>query len=626
MTLNLMSSNRSRVAPLFCALLLSCQAEHKAVPVTPAPVAVGAPAAPATLATQPGALRITIVGTNDLHGWVMGQVERFPRGEIRFGGVATFASFVNVLRADNPDGVVLVDAGDLFQGTLMSNLTEGGVVIEALNQLRYDAAAIGNHEFDYGPVGPVSAATQATMDPFGALKARIGQAKFPLLSTNIYETNTGFRPTWLPSDGTTIVERHGLKIGIIGLTTPQTPTVTLPINVQTLKFRPLASEALAAATRLREKGVDLVVGVVHAGGKCGDCSNMHDTSSCDVDAGEIFEMMKGLPEGTLDAVVAGHTHAQIAHMVNGTPIVESWALGKYFGIIELAVDPQTKKVIPSRTQIYSGIEICETWDIDSKSCDPRKLRPRADAVTPVQAKFRGQVIRQDQTVLQAMQPSEQAVVELQQKALGLTVPAQLGRVYEGESELGNFLADSLRAMSKADVALMNPGGLRADLKPGALTYGGVYEVIPFDNAVAVLDLTGEQLERLLQAAFGSKKGVFQVSGIEVKLSRCVVPDRLRGFTMAGGKKWDATKKYKVALPDFLARGGDGLAPVLATIDPTQVDLGENKGSNIRDDLIAWWQNKKETFKAPKGGRVTFVDSAESCSQSNRTESNNLGGP
>ena len=89
-------------------------------------------------------------------------------------------------------------------------------------------------------------------------------------------------------------------------------------------------------------------------------------------------MMKGLPEGTLDAVVAGHTHAQIAHMVNGTPIMESWALGKYFGVIELAVDAETKKVIPGRTQINSGIEICETWDIESKSCDPRKLRPRAD--------------------------------------------------------------------------------------------------------------------------------------------------------------------------------------------------------------------------------------------------------
>ncbi len=608
--------NRSSL--VLCALILSCQttreAEHPAVPLK---ADASSPATPA-VSNQP--LKITIVGTNDVHGWVMGMKERFPRGEIRYGGVATFAAYVQALRRENPNGVVLVDAGDMFQGTLVSNLTEGGVVIEAFNHLGYDAATIGNHEFDYGPVGPISAATLVTMDPFGALKARIAEAKFPLLSTNIYEANqAGTRPSWLPSDGTLIIERHGLKIGVIGLTTPQTPTVTLPINVQTIKFRPLGSEALAAATRLREKGADLVVAVVHAGGRCDDCSKKEDLSSCDLDAGEIFEMMKGLPEGTLDAVVAGHTHQQIAHMVNGTPVMQSWALGRYFGVIELAIDPTTKKVIPGRTQINSGIEICETWDIETKSCDPKKLRARADQVTPVSAKFRGQIIRPDQTVLQAMQPAEQAITELQEKALGLTVPRALGRVYEGESELGSFLADSLRAMSKTDIALMNPGGLRADLKEGPLTYGTVYEVVPFDNAVAILDLTGEQLDRLLTAAYGSKKGVFQVSGLEVKLSRCVVPDRLRGFSLPGGKKIDPHKKYKVALPDFLARGGDGLAPVLATIDPSQVDLAENKGSNLRDDLIAWWQTKKETFKPPRTGRVTFVDSGETCSTATRTD-------
>ena len=82
----------------------------------------------------------------------------------------------------------------------------------------------------------------------------------------------------------------------------------------------------------------------------------------------------------------------------------------------------------------------------------------------------------------------------------------------------------------------------------------------------------------------------------------------------------------MALPDFLARGGDGLAPVLATIDPSQVDLGENKGSNIRDDLISFWQSKKEGFKPPKGGRVAFVDSGENCSTSNRTDSTSTSAP
>lgn len=551
------------------------------------------------------AIRLTIVGTNDVHGWVMPQLEHFPSADIRHGGLAALSSYLKVLRADNPGGVVLVDAGDLFQGTLMSNITEGQVVIEGFNLLHYDAAAIGNHEFDYGPVGPVSA-SRPGMDPFGALKARIAQARFPLLSTNIYEADSGLRPSWLPGDGSVIVERAGLKVGIMGLTTPQTPTTTLPINVASLKFGRLAPEALTTATALRKRGADLVVAVVHAGGKCGSCDQPHDLSTCDTGSGEIFEMMKGLPEGTLDAVVAGHTHQQIGHFVNGTPIIESFALGNYLGLIELYVDPATKKVRGDKTQIHAAVPVCETMDEATQTCDTRLLHDKQGLVKAVPASFRGVPIVPDEAVIAAMAPAKQRVAELQDKELGLAVPSALGRSYEAESPLGSFLADSLRAMTKADVALLNPGGLRADLKRGALRYGAVYEVIPFDNQIASLDLTGEELTRLLGAAYGSKKGVFQLSGLEVTIGSCPAPDRLKSVRLPGGKPVDPAAHYRLVMPDFLARGGDGLGPVLATIDPARVDLGDARGSNLRDELVTFWQEQQEAFKPPAAGRVTVA--------------------
>lgn len=594
---------------LCCVLALSC-ATPQEKPVAPAmppepvsPVAARAP--------ERSPIRLTLVGTNDVHGWVMTQEASFPNGKIRYGGIATFAAYLKVLREDNPGGVVLVDAGDLFQGTLMSNVTEGEVVIDAFNLLQYDAAAIGNHEFDYGPVGPVSAATQPSMDPFGALKARIAQAKFPLLSTNIYEADTGLRPAWLHTDGSLIVERRGVKVGIFGLTTPQTPTVTLPINVASLRFGALATEALTAAKRLREAGADVVVSVVHAGGRCEDSSHAEDSSSCDLDSGEVFEMMKGLPEGTLDAVVAGHTHAQIGHFIKGTPIIESFAYGRYFGMIELYLDPQTKKVLPQKTLIHSGIEVCETVDQATQGCDPRRLKALDAPVTSVHARFRGREIAPDATVLAALKPAEQRVAELQEKDLSLKVPVALGRNYENESALGSLLADSLRALTRADVALMNPGGLRADLAAGTVKYGAVYEVMPFDNQIATLDLTGEQLQRLLAAAYGSKKGVFQVSGLEVKLHRCPGPERLAKATVKG-KPLDPAGKYKVVMPDFLARGGDGLAPVLATIEPARVDFGDARGSNLRDELVDHWQAQKTPLRPPRPGRIAFVDDGAEC--------------
>ncbi len=566
----------------------------------------------ATGAKGAAPIRLTLVGTNDWHGWVMGQSDTYKNGDIKAGGAPTFAAYLKILREDNPGGVVLVDAGDLFQGTLMSNNTEGSVVIDAFNLLGFDAAAIGNHEFDYGPVGPISAATQPDMDPFGALKARLAQARFPMLSANIYVESTGLRPSWLPGDGTVLIERKGVKIGIIGLTTPQTPSTTLPINVASLRFSPMPPETLGAAQRLRERGAELVIAVVHAGGRCGDCTKPHDVSTCDLYTGEVFELLNSLPPGTLDAVVAGHTHAQISHFVNGTPVMESFALGRFFGLTELYVDPVTHKVVKDLTTIHSGVEICETQDQISHSCDSRRVRPHADVVKPEAVTFRGQTITADENVLVAMRPAEKRLQELQEQELGLSVPSTFGRNYENESALGSLVADSMRDMIKADIAIMNPGGLRADLKKGPLKYGAVFEVFPFDNTVATVEVSGEQLERMLAAAFGSRKGVFQVSGLEVKLDRCPAPDRFKGATLSGGKPIEKDKHYKVVMPDFLARGGDGLGPFLNTIDPGQVDLGERRGNNIRDELVTYWQEHREAFQQPKSGRVAFLGDGSAC--------------
>jgi 5'-nucleotidase len=587
---------------LVCCLLAAC--------VTPQPAQVAAAAAPAT-APIDSALHLTIVATNDQHGWVMPQVEKFGTAEIRGGGSAVMASYVKAIRAANPGGVLLFDAGDLFQGTLVANLSEGAVVIDAMNAIGYDGAAVGNHEFDYGPIGSVSVATQANVDPFGALKARIAQAKFPLLSTNIYESSTGRRPGWLPGDGLLMIERKGIKIGVFGLTTPQTPVTTVPVNVASLRFGSLAPEALTASKQLREKGADVVIALVHAGGKCAKWDQPDDTSSCDEKTGEIFDMMRGLPPGTIDAVVAGHTHAVMAHRINGTPVIETYGLGRFFSTIDLYLDPATHKLISNRTVLTPLIPLCETVDASTGSCDPRVLRGKTD-VAAVPATFHDAKIVADTEVATLIEPALAKVRSQQEQKLGLKVPKTLGRDYENESVLGSFLADSLRGVEKADVALLNPGGLRADLKAGEVTYGSVYEVLPFDNAISTLTLSAEELTRLLRAAYGSRKGVFQLSGIEVMLSRCPTSDRLKQVTVAG-KPLDANKKFRVVMPDFLARGGDGLAPILSTIEPEQVDLGENRELNLRDALVEFWKKKKEPFESPKAGRVSFLADGDKCS-------------
>ncbi len=594
------------IRQLMLAAALACAAckttEPKPEPAPPAPSTAPAAAQPAT--TEP--VHLTLIGTNDIHGWVMSVAEN----GVRAGGLAAFATYLDVLRKENPGGVLLIDAGDLFQGTLASNLSEGEVVIAAMNALSYDAAAIGNHEFDFGPVGPHVTVHDPEEDVFGVLKARIAQAKFPLLSANIYEGDSKLRPEWLPGDGTLILERKGIKIGLVGLTTPQTPQTTMPINVASLRFAPLAPEAETAAHRLREKGAAVVIAVMHAGGKCGQVTDPYDTSSCDIESAEVFTMLSALPPGTFDAVVAGHVHATIGQFFQRTPVIETPGMGKAFGTIELWVDPVTKSVKTALTKLQPVQPICEIVDEATQSCDARALKGKD--VKPVGAVFHGTPIAPDATVARIIGPALDKVTELQNKRLGLKVLSPLGRNYEAESTLGSFLADSLRGMEKADVALVNPGGLRADLKAGELTYGAVFEVMPFDNAVATLTLSGEELTRLMKAAYAGRKGVFQVSGLQVKLSKCVTPERLKGLTLEGGKAIAPAGTYRVVMPDFLARGGDGLAGVLTTIDPSRIDLGQNRELNFRDAMVAFWQNKKAPLEAPKLGRVTLVSDKEKC--------------
>ena len=561
--------------------------------------------------TAPEPIHLTLIGTNDIHGWIYPQKARLPDGtELSEGGLAVFAGYLAVLRQKNPGGTLLLDAGDMFQGTLASNLTEGAVVIDAMNRLGYAAAALGNHDFDYGPVGPSPVALGPGEDPLGALKARLKQARFPILASNVSDESTGQRPGWL--QGTTLLEVKGVRIGIIGLATPSTPNVTNPVNVQTLRFGALAPEAQSAARSLREKhGAELVFAVVHAGGKCARWQDPRDLSSCDVDDGEIFEMLGSLPPRTLDAVVAGHTHAPLAHFINGVPVIETWGLGRYFSIIELAVDSVKHRVQEAKTRIVPGIPICELVDQKLQTCEARRLKDRTD-VTLVPATFLGEPIRPDEEIARLIAPPLSRVAEVQDRPLGIVTQAPLTRNYEAESPLGTALADALREREKADVAILNPGGLRADLRAGQLRYGDVYEVLPFDNTVATLTLTAEELRRLLVAAYGARKGVFQISGLRVQLSSCPGETRLRSYTLENGKPVQFDRTYKVVMPDFLARGGDGLRSVMASLAPESIDLGEGRPENFRDAIIAHWKSKKGPLVPPKLGRVQFVGESSGC--------------
>ncbi|WP_163779982.1 bifunctional metallophosphatase/5'-nucleotidase [Myxococcus vastator] len=561
-----------------------------------------------TRAAPPEPIRLTLVGINDFHGQVEPHRTPLKDGQVvEEGGAATLAAYVARLRADNPGGVVLLDAGDMFQGTLPSNLTEGAVVIDVYNHLGVDAAAIGNHEFDYGPVGPGSMARRPGDDPLGALKARIGQARFPLLSANLRDAATGAAPAWTGNDGTYLMEVKGVKVGILGLSTEDTPKVTNPANVTSLRFLPLAPAALEASRSLRARGAEVVVAVAHAGGKCADLSNPRDTSSCDLGDAEILSMLERLPPGTLDAVVAGHTHQTMGHFFAQVPIIETTGLARSLGVVELFVDPASRRVLPERTRIQAAIPLCAKVDATQGTCDGRRLRNEPQ-VRLEPASFMSEPVVPDARVAPLLAPALDLARQAQNRQMGLVAATPLARGYKEESALGNLMADVLRASAKADVGLMNPGGVRANLPAGPLTFGQVFGLLPFDNTVAVITLTGPELEQLLSLAYGNAMGsIFAVSGLEVTLERCPGTERLASVALTGGQPLvsDDRTLYRVALPDFLARGGDGLEPLLRTVPPERIEMAPVNGLDLREALIAYGKARGGTLDAPELGRVHY---------------------
>jgi len=491
--------------------------------------------APSTHAADAGApesvphVTISIVGTNDLHG----HIEALPR----LGG---YIANLRRERARTGGGVVLVDAGDMFQGTLESNLNEGAAVVRAYNALKYDAAAIGNHDFDFGPVGPATGPRAPGDDPRGALKARAAEARFPFLAANLVDEKTGALPRWPNVGGTTVVASGGVKVGIIGLANAGTAFMTLPANFAGLRALPLAPVVGAAAADLRRRGCALVIVVAHVGGSCTQFTAADDASSCDA-GGEIFQLARALPAGTVDAIVAGHTHAGIAHRIAGIPIIEAYDKGFGFGRID--IDLSLSKDRP--TILGSSI---------------RPPHPVPKPGTPLAERYEGADVLPDHAVETAIAPALAAARRQRDQKLDVTIARPIAPAYAAESALGNLFADLMRAAHpKADVALTTGGSLRAVLPTGILTYGQLHEALPFDDRFVTIPITGADLSATVARNLGRAGGVVSLSGINASAA-CVDGALQVSLKRADGKPVAADERLTLITSEFLATGGADVLP------------------------------------------------------------------
>jgi len=537
--------------------------------------------------TGPGpdtaAITLSIVSTNDVHG---GIVPRDGRGGLPLLG--GYLRNLRAARARDGGAVLLVDAGDMWQGTLESNLTEGAPVVAAYNALGYAAAAVGNHEFDYGPIGPETTAKSGGDDPRGALKARAREARFPFLAANLLDASTGAPVKWPNVVPSLMTNAAGIQIGIVGVMTREALTTTIAANVQELAVAPLAATIAAEARSLKAKGASVIVVAAHAGGRCTEFDEPTDLTSCET-ASEIFEVARQLPPRLVDVILAGHAHGGVAHEVNGIAITSAFSGGRAFGRIDVQVHRRSGAVMGRR--IFAPRDLCNRQNARTGRCDPADP-DRAESP----ASYEGAPVRPDRAIQRILASAVREAEKVKTASVGVLLETPLPRGDAPESALGNLFTDAMREATGADVSLLNVrGGLRADLPAGPLTYGSLYEALPFDNRLVRLRLTAAGLKRVLIAQLQAKTIAIGFSGIHVEAACAgdAVAVKLRD---ASGQPIADDVELTIITSDFLATGGDAiLSPVMPPLGFAPAD-----DELMLRDVVADWLRAR-------GGRVRAGD-------------------
>ena len=481
---------------------------------------------------------LRVLETSDFHGAILpGPPERRTRRTI--GGSAVLAAHIARLRAENPQGTVLIDGGDLFQGTMISNLQFGRPVVEQMNALGYAAAAIGNHEFDW------------TAD---TLARRVREMRFAMLGANMTQKKDGRRPRWARAD--TVLTLRGVKIGVLGLCYRFTPTVTLAANVAHLKFADDSTTAarLVPALRKRESpDVVLVVGHIPA----------ETDSTRRANSGDLLRLARAIPG--VDAWFGGHSHNRVLDTIAGVPVMIPGSHGQIVAVCDLVVDPVAHRVVERSARLVTTY---------------------ADEVEPDSA-MAARVARWNANVA----PLAALPVGRNARLLGRGGP---------ESAIGDLVCDAMREASGVDVVFQNSGGLRADLPEGVVTKGAVYEVMPFENTIFTLELTAAEVRRALEDGLRSGR-VTQVSGIRYEFDNSRPRgDRVVSVTLADGKPLDDAKLYKVGCNNFMATGGDDNA--VLSQGKNRADTGRNV-RDVLETYIAARSKNGGTLDCKLDGRV-----------------------
>ena len=497
-----------------------------------AAVAVAPSSAP-TASAVGETVTINLVTVNDFHG-------RIARDGVA-AGAAALATAVNQIRATNPN-TVFAAAGDLIGASTFTSFIANDVpTIDSLNAAGLEVSAVGNHEFDQG---------------FKDLMERVlPLANWEYIGANVH-TNDG-SPN-LPEYWTQTFQ--GVTIGFIGAVTDELPSLVSPAGIANLVIEEPVVAANRVANQLSDGNpangeADIIVLLVHEGAATTDVSSATDPNS------RFGKIVLGA-NANIDAIVSGHTHLAYNHVINNRPVISSGQYGEKFSNMTIQVDAATKQILSMNNVVIDATNAGAVKYPDDPVVAPIVAAAVANAATL------GSV------------PLGTTTADILRGA-GVTNRS-------AESTLGNFVADvqlwSANQIGGAQIAFMNPGGLRADLvyaPDGVVTYAEAAGVQPFANTLITMDLTGAQVKTVLEQQWqpaGATRPILHL-GVNKELKYTFdatrpVGDRITGIWLSG-VAIDPAATYRVVANSFLAAGGDNffeLAKGTNKADTGKIDL------------------------------------------------------
>ena len=565
-----------------------------------------------------GPVHISLIAINDFHGNIQppaGSVlvpdAASPNGaRVAAGGAAYLSALVQDLKRRNPGQALVVGSGDRVGASpLASGLFHDEPTIEVLNQIGLDVSSVGNHEFDKGRTellrlqaggcypkpadGSVGVVGVDTCMNAGAFAG----ARFQYLAANVLDARSG--NTLFPA--TALREVGGVKIGFIGLTLRATPAVVTPAGVEGLQFLSEVATVNRLAPQLKAQGAAAVVVLIHQGGQT-SARTVQD-KTCPDFSGPILALADQF-SSAVDVVVSGHTHQEyICLRPDGKLVTQAGFYGRLVTLIDLQIDPAARKVLAKDANNFVVLNGTPVKDANS---NPLPLPQGLHALQP------------DPAVEAIVRRYGDLTAPLSEMEVGrLAKPLDRRTNAAGESTLGAVIADAFLAGTSdtsygdrpAQIAFTNPGGLRSDLGASlAVTFGQLFNVLPFNNSLVTMDLTGAQLLRLLEQqwerpqpaggrilpvsnGFSYVWDASQPEGSAPGKGQRVVPGSMR----LHGEPIAMDRSYRVTVNSFMASGGDALSVF-------------KQGSNVQEgenDLVVAKQyfRLQGVLQPPQMGRI-----------------------